>query len=190
MAQDVGQRLLHDAIGGGADRRGHALLGAVEVDVDAHPGRAQRRGELGHPGQHARRLHGRGGVLVAQQAEGGAQVVERRARDALDLGQRGLGLARALVQDVGGDAGLDVDGDHRVGHDVVDLPGDAQALVGEAALGLVAGAALALGLALRPRPARCAATAHRVAEDQGDEEDAEAGQGVVAEQARDRRTGS
>ena len=151
MAQDVGQRLLDDAVGGGADRRGDALLGAAQVDVDAHAGRAQRRGELGHLGEQARRAHGRGGALLAQQAERRAEVVERGARDALDLGQRGLGLAGALVDHVGGDAGLHVDRDHRVGDDVVDLLGDAQALVAEAPVGLVAGAALVLGLALGGR---------------------------------------
>ena len=90
--------------------------------------------------------------------------------------QRGLGLARALVEDVGGDAGLDVDRDHRVGHDVVDLAGDAQALVGQAALRVVACAPLALDLALGGGPLDGAATAHRIAEDQGDEEHAQAGQ--------------
>ena len=87
-----------------------------------------------------------------------------------------------LCEDVGGDAGLDVDGDHRVGHDVVDLPGDAQRSSAEAALGLVACAPLALDLALGGGPLDGAATAHRIAEDQGDEEDAQAGHGVVAEE--------
>ncbi len=128
MAQDVRQRLLHDAIAGGVDGGGQrGQLGHVEGD--RHAGRAQPPGELVEVGQRHGGAERRGLVAAAQHAEGRAQVGQRGAAHGLDVPQRGLGVLRVAPEPVGGDARLHVDADHRVGDHVVDLPGDPQALL-------------------------------------------------------------
>ena len=81
-------------------------------------------------------------VALAQDAERGTEVRQRLAGDALDLLQRAPGALGPAVDEVGGDAGLDVDRDHRVGDDVVQFARDAQPLLADAPQGLLLARAL------------------------------------------------
>ena len=113
----------------------------VDVHVDLEPGRAHRFDEARQLGEV-----GRGFVF-------GARVLAQHAEHAPDLGQRGaarrrdrlerlLRLGRVRVDHVRADAGLHRDHTHRVGDDVVQLLRDAQALVGDGALGFLVALAL------------------------------------------------
>ena len=75
-------------------------------------------------------------LFVAQQPEDDPQFFLGRSADGLDGLQCGAGLLRALGHEAPADPGLD--GDHRegVGHDVVQLAGDANPLLAD----LLAGA--------------------------------------------------
>ena len=77
------------------------------------------------------------GVARAQHAERRTQVGQRLAADLLDVAEGLARLLRVGVLHVGGDAGLDVDGDQRVGDHVVQVAGDAQPLLVDAAPGLL-----------------------------------------------------
>ena len=68
-----------------------------------------------------------------------AQVGEGGAAGVLDVAQRPVGLAGVALEQVRRDARLDVDRGHRVGHDVVDLAGDAQPLLAHAPQRLLLG---------------------------------------------------
>ena len=149
VAGDVGERLLHDAVGGqldgGRQRRGGAVA-ARAARRGRRPGRPRpaRRGRPG--GARAPR----GVVAAAQHVERGAQLVERVAAGLLDVGQRRPGLLGLLVEQVQGHAGLHVDQRDVVGQHVVQLLGQPQPLLAEPAPLLVLGGLGQLG---RPLPA-------------------------------------
>ncbi len=143
----VRQGLLDDPVGGQVDGcgQGGALVGAG--DLDAQAGVAEGAGEFVEAVQAGGGFGG--GLRVAglsEQADGGPQLVEGGATGLPDVGEGLLRLVGALVHDVRGDAGLDVDQGDVVGDDVVQVAGDAQAFLGDPAAGLLlAGAFGAFG---------------------------------------------
>ena len=146
--------------------------GRVDVDLDLDPCRPQALAELAEVvelAQPRRRPH-RGRLVVLGRAQGpqrGAQVVEGLAAELLDVLQRPAGLLRVAVEQVRADPGLDVDRDHRVRDDVVDVAGDPQPLLADPAQRLLlAGALGGLG-PLDQRVVGGAALADGRAEQQG-----------------------
>jgi hypothetical protein len=120
VAQHVGERLLHDPVARRVHRRGQrAEVGDVQADLD--PRGAQRAGELVEVAEPAGGPERRRRRVPAQHAERGAQVAQRLPARRLDLAQRRARLLGVVVDEVGRDAGLHVDGHHRVGDDIVDL---------------------------------------------------------------------
>jgi hypothetical protein len=146
VADDVGERLLHDAqrrqVDPGGHRPGLALDG--EVDIEAgRPGPSHQavqvaqagRGDLGSP---------RPGLAVrpvladatAQHAQHRVQLRERLLARLVDGLKGGAGLLGPLVQQVQRHPRLHVDERDVVGQHVVQLPGDEQALLARATKGL------------------------------------------------------
>ena len=129
MADDVGQRLLGNAVGGEVERCGQHHRQALRNDADIQargPGGGDQVRELAEP---RRRPPRRSVAGLAQHVERGAQLPQRLPACVLDGRQRGAGLLRQFAVDVKRDACLDVDEGDVVGEDIVQLPGDAQALV-------------------------------------------------------------
>ena len=124
------------------------------------------------PSQRRHRRAGRGLTTRPQHAEGQPELVERVLARGLDRDERGRGLVRMGRGDVRARAGLDVDRGEAVGDDVVQVPGDAQPLLGhEPARLLLAGFLQVLGPFLQaeqvrpggsgpPSPMNPAATPH------------------------------
>ena len=129
VADDVGQRLLDDAVGGQVDggRQRERIPGHGERDRQAGAAGSFDQGvELG---QARGGLNGVGVVGLAEHVEDGAQLPEAFLAGGLD-GLQGLGgRLRLGGQHVGGHPGLHVDGGHGVGHHVVQFPGDTQPLL-------------------------------------------------------------
>lgn len=73
-----------------------------------------------------------GVTTAAKQADGTSQLPKRRSARYLGLVEGGTGHVGAGVEGSHCDAHLNVDGRHRVGHDVVHLPCDAEPLLLEA----------------------------------------------------------
>ena len=150
VADDVGERLLHDAEGGQVDAggaRGRASPVTSSVARRARP-RARASTSASRSRRPGGRAPGRGPVVAApQHVEHRAQLAERLLAGVLDGGERRAGLLGLLVQQVQGDAGLHVDERDVVGEHVVQLAGDAQPL-------LAGPAARLLGLAWAGSAAR------------------------------------
>ena len=163
VLDDVGERLLDDAVDRQLQRRGERAVGPGHVQV--------HRGARGPDGldqlldvdePRGRRQGGRSVLLVAQQPEDDPQFFLGRSADGLDGFQGGAGLLRAPGHEAPADSGLD--GDHRegVGHDVVQLAGDANTLLADLLAGAFGlGGSRPLGLLGQPgqvapaRRARC-----------------------------------
>ena len=146
VLERVGQRLLHDAVGGEVDAGRQLARLAVDVQLDRQPGRAgalDQRAEL----VQRRLRRERGGLLAGvQHAEQVAHLAQRLAAGALDQ-RRGLDRAlRVAGEDAPRAAGLDDHHRDAVGDDVVHLARDPAALVGDRARGV--------GLALLVRDLR------------------------------------
>ena len=135
----VGQRFLDDPVGGQVHRgrQRHRVAGHGERRLQARP--AGSRDEVLEPGGARCRLGRVGVVGLAQHVQDGAQFPEPLLARGLDRLQGLGGRLRAGGQDVGGHPGLHVDGGHGVGHDVVQLAGDAQSFLVEAAAGILFG---------------------------------------------------
>jgi hypothetical protein len=141
VADHVGERLLHDPVGGQVHRR-RQLGGRA---VDHHP---DRRPAPCHPGDQLVELrqarHGRLRPLsaggLAQHADGRPQLLHRARAGLPDRRQRLAGLLRPAVQDVQRHPRPEVDHRDAVRHHVVQLPGDPQPLVVGAAARLLGGA--------------------------------------------------
>ncbi|GAA3237334.1 hypothetical protein GCM10020256_56700 [Streptomyces thermocoprophilus] len=143
----IGQGFLDDPVRREADggRDARAVVGVG--DLDGQAGAAEGAGEFVEAVQAGGGFGGCLGVAgLAQQSDGGAEFVERGAAGLADVGEGLLGLVGPLVHDVGGDTGLHIDEGDVVGDDVVQVAGDAQTFLGDAAAGLLlAGAFGALG---------------------------------------------
>jgi hypothetical protein len=138
----VGQRLLDDAVGGQVHggRQRDGLPGHGERGVQAGPAGPGDQGlELGGA---RRRLGGVGVVGLTQHVQDGAELPEPLLARGLDRLQRIGYRLGAGGQDVGGHPGLHVDGGHGVRDDVVQLAGDAQPLLVDAAAGILLGPVL------------------------------------------------
>ncbi len=139
----VGQGLLDDPVGGQVDggRQRGAVVGARHLDRE--PCVAEGAGEFVETAEAGSGFGGGLGVVgLAEQAHGGAQLVERRTAGLADVGEGLLGLVGPLVHDVRRDPGLHVDQRDVVGDHVVQIAGDAQPLLGDAAAGLLLTGAL------------------------------------------------
>ena len=155
----------------GTDRRPRV---AVEVDGDAGAARVvDQRAELVEP----RRRRERNLLVVAEHTDGHAQLVERLLAELLDRGQRRRGLLRMTFEHVQGGTRLHVDRGDAVGDHVVEVAGDAQAFLGDAAPGFllaglleVASALLELG-EVRPAAEVRGAEEHRAADPAGEGEE-------------------
>src|SRR5690606_3714642 len=143
----VGEGLLDDPVGGRVDGGGQGGVPDVAGHLHVQPGAAEGAREFVQAVQAGRGLGRCLGVPgLAEQADGGAQLVQGGAAGLADVGEGLLGLVGPLVHDVGGDPGLDVDQGDVVGDDVVQVAGDAQAFLGDPAAGLLlAGAFGTLG---------------------------------------------
>ena len=140
VAHGVGDGLAHDAERGVVDGRGQGAGAPAHLHADA--GEPRDPGDLVEALQ-ARRLRA---LRLAQHVEGGAQLGQRGPARLLDLEQRGDGLLRAPVGDVGADAGLHRDHREAVRDDVVHVAGEAQPLLLDAPPRLLLGALAGLGL--------------------------------------------
>lgn len=139
----VGQGLLDDPVGREVDRGGQRAVPVGAGQLDGEPGVAEGVDQAAEDGEPGGRLGGGLGVAgLAQQPDGGPQLVERGATGLAYVRERLLGLVRALVHDMGGHPGLDVDQGDVVGDDVVQVAGDAQPLLGDPAAGLLLAGAL------------------------------------------------
>ena len=90
---DVGQRLLHDAVGGEVDAGRERALPAADLDVDRDVGGAALGHELVQPREARLRRRGRVLLVGAQDAEQPAHLADRLPAGGLDGQQR---LADAL----------------------------------------------------------------------------------------------
>ncbi len=137
MLADVGQGLLDDPVRGEVDGGGQPVAVGAGY-LDGEPRVAEGVDQLAEDGEAGCGFGGRLGVaLLAQEADGDPQLVERGAAGVAYVGERLLGLVGTLVHDVGGDPGLHVDQGDVVGDDVVEVPGDPQPLLGDPAAGLL-----------------------------------------------------
>ena len=135
----VGQRFLHDAVGGQVDgggqrdrRAGHGERRVQARLAGARDQRAELRGARGRLGRVAV-------IGLAEHVEDGAQLLEPFLAGRPDGGQRLGGRLRPGGQHMGGHPGLHVDGGHGVRDDVVQFPGDAQPLLVDPTLGVLLG---------------------------------------------------
>ncbi len=136
VAHHVGQRLLHDAVRGEVDRRRNGRRSGVAVDGDGDAGVAgvlDQRVDLVEPWRRRQRDL----VVVAQHTDGRPQLVERLLAELLDGRERRTGLFRMAIEHVQGGPGLHVDRGDAVGDHVVEVAGDAEALLGDAAPGFL-----------------------------------------------------
>ena len=116
---------------------GTAPTGPSTVERDVEPGVARRPDQVGDLVHAGGRDEVGGLIALAQQRHHRGQLVEHVAARPTDRHQRvlrGLGLA---VHDVGGGAGLHVDGRHRVRDAVVEVTRDLQAVLGDPPPGLL-----------------------------------------------------
>jgi hypothetical protein len=131
VLERVGQRLLHDPVGGQVDAGGQRPRFALDRQLDRQAGLAggqHQRIEVGQAGLRGQRLAT--AAAVTQQPEQPAHLGQGLPARGLDLGQGGGGL-----RGVGGDAapgrsGLHHHHAHGVGDDVVQLAGDPPPLLG------------------------------------------------------------
>lgn len=129
---DVRQRLLDDAVRGPVQGRRKQPLPARHHQLHVEAGRA---GALDEKRRASR------GLVGPQHVQGGAQLAHRLATGLLDREQRGRYLLAALAGQMHGDARLELDDRDAVRERVVQLTGDAQALLpGPAQRGLLPGA--------------------------------------------------
>ena len=165
----VGQRLLHDAVGGqgqpAGQRCGHPLHGERDRQPGG-PGLLQQLAELADARQ---RDHAGTAVIAAQHAEHAAHLGQRLPPGAGDVAQRLPGPFRRAVQGVGRPVGLhdhhaDVVRDH-----VVQFAGDPGPLGRRGDLRLRVPFPFQPGGPVLQRGVVGAAVAHRVAEHPGDQ---------------------
>lgn len=137
MPGDVGQRLLNDPVGGPAHRG--RQVGPRSLDRQRR--RKARAVRLLHQLRDVVEPAGRGGVVITQRLQGGAQFPGRLTSGFLD-GQQGLGhLFTSPTSDVNGDLGLHLDDRDLVGERIMQLPRDVQPLlIRTAPRGLLPGA--------------------------------------------------
>ena len=132
MLEDVGERLLHDPVGREVDaRRGRRPL-ALDPGLDRHARLGTRVDQPSRRGQAGgRRQLSRASAASARSTPSRRRISSRPvAAGVADRLEDALGLGGLAVDDVGADARLHRHHAHGVGDDVVQLPGDAQALLG------------------------------------------------------------
>ena len=122
-----------------------------------------------------RRSRGRspGRLLVAQQAEHRAGLRQRLAAGLRDDLERVLGRVDVGADDVPADARLHRDQRHAVRDDVVQLPGDPQALLDDRPVGLLAAAAASCSAARSRSRLLGTPRADRVTQGPGDQQQGE-----------------
>ena len=168
VADDVRERLLHDAVGGGADRR----RDAVHRALGGHRHAQAIVLELGDQVSYLRQSRDgqRGRRAPSARAGSTASPPARRARRRWRAGCRQglLGRLGAAVDHVRGGAGLHVDGGHGVRDAVVQVAGDAQPLLRDPPPQLLLVGALERPGALTEPGDLLVAAAHDVADEDRD----------------------
>jgi hypothetical protein len=140
----IRERLLEDPVGGLVSRRCERAGRAVDLDGDREPGGAVALGKGVERGETGRRLHPVGGTVFAQRPDELVDFADRVACDRLDRLERFTRAPRVVLLQKPSGAGLDEDDVDRMACGVVQIAGDAGALLGGRQ------AALAFGLALGP----------------------------------------
>ena len=170
VAHHVGQRLLDDPEAGLPDRDRNCVAVQLDVGVGVEAGCFS---VLEKPRHRCEVEAGRrrcGFVSVAQKAERRAQVVECGCRYVHDVSQRAIVVARAQV---GGNTGADVDRYECMRDGVVEVAGDSEPLVGDAAAAFLLALLGDPEVALAPGLAELTPRSHSVADDDGAEHNAE-----------------
>ena len=181
MLQGVGQRFLHHAIGGEIAAHRQRILLALLAQLDGQAGVLGALDEVVEPCQRRLRLARRGAlVAVAHQPEQAAQLAERLAPAALDLGERRDRVVGLGVQDAAGGARLDDHHRHGVCDHIVELARDPPALVGHGRGGLCLAFDLQALVAQRELARQERAVAQPARDRCGDREDDD-GEDVVAD---------
>ena len=143
MPHDVGQGLLHDAVGGHVDGSRESSGVTDQAQLHRQPGLARHVHQRAEPVEPWRRCQRcRLVVIGTEDVERGAELTERLFAQLLDGGQGGLGLLGLAGEHVQSDARLQVDSGDAVGDDVVQVACDAQALLGDSATGFFVAALL------------------------------------------------
>ncbi len=179
MLADVGERFLDHPVRDQAGRRGNRPDRPLDRAVDPQPGPAERGHELIEIVQVGRGLHRSGRLArLSEQADGVAQVVERRAAGLPDVRERLPGLDRVVIEQLVGDPGLHVDQRQVMAHRVVQVAGDPQPLLGHPSPGLLLAAEFRAPGALGYLGDVRAAAAGRVSGGQRQPDGREHGQGL------------
>ncbi len=139
MLAHVGQCLLYDPVRGQIDRGGQLPLLADHLLGDRQARGGEGGDELGEPVKAGGRFGGRlvGGVRLAQQPDGGAQLFECGPPGLPDVRQRLPGLDRLGLHGDPRHARLHVDQCDVVAEYVVQLAGDPQSFLDDPAGGLL-----------------------------------------------------
>ncbi|WP_243740505.1 hypothetical protein [Streptomyces sp. 8K308] len=184
MPNGVGQRLLHDPVGRRADHGRDVPL--ADVDGQRHRGarRLGRHGQVGQPADAGRRAAALRAV-AAQHPQRGAQFGACLAAglgDAVQLpGQCGPVEPTGVGgEEVGGDGGADADQRDAVRQQIVQVAGDAQPLLRDAARGLLLSGALGPFGAFAHRREVLAVQPERLAEDEHGEDPSRGAQRLEA----------
>ena len=150
VAGHVGQRLLHDPVGGQVGPGRQGTRRPLDPGADLQAGRAGPRDQAVQLGQAGGGGPGRRLVALAEHVQDRAELPQCVVGGLLDGLQGAAGLARLLVHQVQGHAGLDVDQGDVVGEHVVQLAGDAHALLAGPPLRLLGPGPLGGQAALAP----------------------------------------
>jgi hypothetical protein len=126
VANHVGQRLLHDPIGGDADWLGYLGRRTVDTQRHGHVAVSARLDQIAQPLEARCRPAIGSLAVVPQLSQHHPQLVQHIATGPLDFAERLLGRLGATIHDVSRGARLHVDRGHRVGHAVVQVAGDPQ----------------------------------------------------------------
>jgi hypothetical protein len=133
VLERVGQRLLHDPVGGEVDAGGQGPRDALHDQLRRQARRPHLVEQGGELAKARQRRQGRPGSLgVSQDPKGAAHLGHRLVGGGLDRGDRlpGPGRVGVGVQHQPGRPGLDPNHAKAVGHHVVQFAGDPQALLG------------------------------------------------------------
>jgi hypothetical protein len=130
---DVGQRLLDDPVGGAIRGWRERDGAALDPAVDGEAGSAQHCEELVEGVQPGRGDLGRGRRVtwLAQQADGVPQLLQGLAARRLHVAEGLAGRRGIAVDRPARDVGLHADQCEVVAHAIVQVAGDAQALLGD-----------------------------------------------------------
>ena len=170
MLERVGERLLHDAVRGEVDARRQLARRARDTKLDGETGRANVPNERVELCKGRLRRHRDLLVLGAEHAEQPPHLVERLRGGSLDRVDGRAGVVGLGLEAVPRPSGLEDDDADRVRDDVVQLAGDARALLEHCEARLLLPLDDQVALARTP-PADRAAGEPRAPEDRREEDE-------------------